>query len=477
MAAGQSARRIVILGGGFTGAVLATKIIDAAQGPLDVRIVEPSPQLGGGVAYGTQQPWHLVNGPATVFSIHTDREDHFARWLDGHIQSVNAPASEWREGEDTFAPRQVYGAYIRSELERAAASGVKRNIAFTHVRASAIDVRPERDGATVVLEGRQRIEADHVLLAPGVPPSRAPFVTDALLADSRYLHDPWKHAEYARLASAKRILLVGSGLTMLDAVVSLDQAGFSGEALVVSRRGLSVWPRRPAEPCPNVLDPTNLPRTARGVLRAVQRARKAIAASGGDWQGIALSIGPHIQTLWDLANERERAIFLRHLRVFWEITRHKAPPPTAKVAARWREQGRLTSAAGNIIGIGTESSEGLTVHLRWRGEKEPAKLAFDAVINCTGNEYNVKRAALTRPLLRNLLDGGVIRPGPLSFGIDADKTGAVIGRDGTANHHIRAVGPLVRGVFWESNAIPEILVQINPLAKQLAAEPAEASAV
>lgn len=460
-------RRIVIIGGGFSGVVAARSLIQAIKGDLSLRILEPRAKLGGGVAYSTQEPGHFLNGPASVFSIDPEDPSDFVKWFEAHVRADRIEAQIWRDGEIAFVPRALYGRYLADRLELAVREAAGR-VDFKHIEAEASDLSFEAGTARVTVKDHPPLEADHVLLATGARPAQPPFEDERVSQSDRYVNDPWNSASYAALANARRVIAIGSGLTMLDALVSLDRHGFKGDVLVISRRGLSAWPARVAAAWPDVIDSNQIPSTARDLLRAAQRARREIAAAGADWQTLAAALRNYVPLLWDAASERERRLYLRHLRAFWEITRHRAAPPTAELADAWRAQGRLTTRAGEIRRLAASADGTLALDVRFRGAAEAERLTPDGVINCTGTEYDVRRAAATQPLLQNLLARGVIRPGPVSFGIDARKDGAVIGRSGEVNDRLTAIGPLLRGVHWESNAIPEILAQAPAIIERIA---------
>ena len=67
---------------------------------------------------------------------------------------------------------------------------------------------------------------------------------------------------------------------------------------------------------------------------------------------------------------------------------------------------------------------------------------------------------------------------PLRLGLDALPDGRLVGRDGQASSLLFTLGPPLRGVLWESTAIPEIRVQAAALARTwldaLEADPPEA---
>ena len=76
------------------------------------------------------------------------------------------------------------------------------------------------------------------------------------------------------------------------------------------------------------------------------------------------------------------------------------------------------------------------------------------IVACTG--VSVAPRDSSNPVLRNLLEQGLIRPDPIGIGLDVTPDCAVIGRSGKASDKLFAIGPLTRGRFWEIIAIPDI---------------------
>ena len=78
--------------------------------------------------------------------------------------------------------------------------------------------------------------------------------------------------------------------------------------------------------------------------------------------------------------------------------------------------------------------------------------------------------AIGRPLVRQLLADGHIRPDQLRLGIDTDITGAVITADGHISADLYAIGPITKGTFWEIIAVPDIREQAAAVADDIQRE-------
>jgi len=69
------------------------------------------------------------------------------------------------------------------------------------------------------------------------------------------------------------------------------------------------------------------------------------------------------------------------------------------------------------------------------------------------------------PLLRGLLDAGLIRPDHLGIGVEVDGNSRALGAS-----RIWAMGPLTKGRYWEMIAVPDIRGQAAAVADDIAEE-------
>jgi len=466
-----SPRTVAIIGGGMAGTLAAIRLIRRAQTPLLIRIFDPNPELGRGLAYATPDFNHRLNGPAKAFSLRPDDAAHFANWL-----QLRADRGGWNEFDDkslAFAPRWLFGDYIRDELWlalRDAAPGVE----LEHILAKVSDIEQAPLGVHVTVDNGHAVRtylAHYVVLAPGVFKAQPGFaVSQALQNDGRYLPDPWSPDALDRLKDAADVLLIGSSLTMIDAVVALEARGYRGKYHVVSRRGLIPVARHEVQAWPEFLVDNGAEVTARGVLRAVRAQIRQAREAGDDWQRVVLAVRPHLARLWQGAALPQRQRFIRHVRAYWDMFLHRVPPPSAAILDTVRAAGRLQVHSGTPLELREESAGkvALTVRLRGQQQTQPAlTLVADAVINCTGFEYVWQRVS-GEPLLRRLLDNGYVRASALNLGIDADSaTLAVIGADAQPSPWISTTGLPLRGVLFESGTIGELLRQAELLAPRL----------
>ncbi len=449
---------IAIVGGGASGALVAAQIGLQARVPCRVVLFDPADNLGKGLAYGTRDLTHLLNVPAEKISALPDQPAHFLDWLNraGNVVSL-LHESRFEAGD--FAPRAIYGCYLAALVEEIYSHPDCR--ATLDIRASrAVDFIPTARGGTVVTSDGDTEDVSHVVLSLGNLPPRDPLPgRHPFFRRPRYVPLVWKRDAMLAPPDAD-VLLVGTGLTAVDVILALEAAGHRGKYFVTSRGGR--WPQAHAStpPRPDFLAGRPLPAKIRDLTRVV---RGEIAAAGGDWRAVLDAMRPRTQALWKNLPLDERRRFLRHVRPFWESHRHRMPPGAAAALDRLRAEGRLELIPGRLRDF-VETDAGVTAVLSPKRSGAPRQLFVQKVFNCIGPESNF-RQHFNDPLLINLLARGVLHPDPLFLGLEATENFEPIGTKERVFEQISLIGPPLRGMLWETTAIPEIRTQAAQIAK------------
>jgi len=439
---------VAIVGGGASGTLLAVQLLRRAERPVRLLLIDRSGDFGGGIAYRTEEPLHLLNVPAARMSALPDEEGHFLDWL---------RAQEPAAGPDAYARRSLYGKYLRElagRAERDAAPGVE----LESRRAEVQEVRESGAGLRLMLDRGEEVEAGRAVLALGnFPPPPLPASPRAAL---RVWQHPW--ATEARWPGPEEtVLLVGAGLTAVDVVLSLTARGHQGPLHLLSRHGLLPLPHLAATTPPLELE--DLPEgRVRPLFRAV---RDAAARSPGDWRAAVDGLRPHSHRLWGSLAEAERRRFARHVRTLWEVHRHRIAPEVADRIQALLHSGQLRQHAGRLLGLEAQGDR-VAARFRPRGASGEKTLQADLVVNCTGPAGH---AAQPDALVGALLAGGLARAGPLGLGLATDDEGRLLDAGGRASRRLWALGVVRRGELWESVAVPDIRLQAGELAERLLA--------
>jgi uncharacterized NAD(P)/FAD-binding protein YdhS len=274
------------------------------------------------------------------------------------------------------------------------------------------------------------------------------------VASGRFVADPWAPGALEAVADSD-VLLVGTGLTMVDVALSLDRLSRSVHA--VSRHGAvpAVHRSEKTPPvAPELGEADDLATLRTAVLRhVVETVRRT-----GDWRAAIDGLRPITARLWKRLSEDDKAEFLRADARTWDVHRHRMAPITAERLAAVRESGRLCLHHGEVVAA-EDTGDAVRVLL-----SDGTAMTVGAVVNCTGPVG----AASADPLLATLLAGGLARAGSAGLGLDTADDGRVLGVTGR-RAPLWALGALRRGALWESTAMPEIRSQAAEVAQAVVA--------
>ncbi|WP_313412727.1 FAD/NAD(P)-binding protein, partial [Rhodospirillum rubrum] len=450
---------LLIIGGGASGALLAWNLLarQAFDGP--VTLVEPRARLGLGVAYGDARSFHLLNVPAGAMGIDPDDPGDFLDWL------RRRPAEgRWADlattTADAFVPRAAFGDYLSSRLDPFLAEGRLR-----HRRARVVDLQraPGRGAWVATLDDGTTERGGRVVLALGNNQS-APIRVRSDDGCVPGLHEtPWLAPK--RLPADASVLILGTGLTMVDVVIALAEDGHRGPIHALSRRGRLPLPQVSGLP----KQPVKLPLGAdslgiAGLLHHIKAQARAEVAAGGDWRSVMDGLRAPSKALWPLLAETDKRRFLRHLLPRWNLLRHRLPPVSLERIETLRQSGALTLHAGRLRDV-RRDTDGL-FHVLYQDRAEGLRpLCVDVILNCTGSCPEGRFTA--NPLLATLFEKGQVALGPAGLGVAVTAQGQVLSAGGRTYRTLFALGPLVRGAQWECTAIPDIRQDAAALAATL----------
>jgi uncharacterized NAD(P)/FAD-binding protein YdhS len=464
-------RSIAIIGGGFSGTVLAAQLLRRPPAePCRIVLIERREQVGCGVAYQATAQEQLLNVPAGRMSADPSDPLQFARYAQAHDPGLAA---------QRFLPRALYGEYLQ-ELLRQAVQGAPAQVRFEriHAEASALH-RIDSEGPYLVsLSGERQLLADDVVLACGDPPPADPVWASAVAAHPAYARDP--HGEGALRSGCQSLLLIGTALTMADVALAAAALNPGIEIHALSRHGLlpavqSIAASRANAASESAASAAALPDFlsyladgpigARRLLRSARALLRDLRRRGGDWLDVVNAARAAAPALWQRMPIAERGRFLRHVRVHWDVHRHRMPPAIGERLARLRRAGRLQIHAGQVLQL---EDAGGRLRARWRPRGTAAVREFmvDRVINCTGTDRRVTRTR--EPLLQALQASGLAVADPLGLGWLTGAHGRLIGRDGHPARHLFYLGPMLRADHWEATAVGELRVHAQRLAAALA---------
>jgi uncharacterized NAD(P)/FAD-binding protein YdhS len=445
----SASRHAIIIGGGASGVLLAHQLLHHPACDFHVTLIERRPDVGRGLAYHSGNPEHLLNVRVANMSALPDEPDHFWRWLTSRKTDTPLCPDPY-----CFVPRRIYGDYVASLLGPLMSNGAA-SPPLSIVQGTCVGVSEGPADVVVQLDDGRCHVGDIVVLATG---------HDTRSSSPGYL-EPWVSPSSAGIATDDAVLILGTGLTMVDYVLSLLRDGHRGPIIAMSRRGLLAKAHRRADPVR--IEEAEVPFGA-GLSQLLCWFRGRVethVAQGGDWRSVIDGIRPYTQRIWRALPHASKRRFLEHARAWWDVHRHRMAPEVEARIAHALCAGHLTLVAGKMIDI-QPNEAGASVRYRRRGQSEILNLHVGAIVDCTGIVKDPR--ATTNPAVRSLFEQGLARVDPLCIGIETSADCAIVNRDGVPSRRLFAVGPLTRAAFWEIIAIPDIRAQCAALAAVLA---------
>jgi uncharacterized NAD(P)/FAD-binding protein YdhS len=455
-------QRVAIVGGGAAGALAAVHLLrePRERGGLEIELIDRTGAFGAGVAYGTEDPLHLLNVPAVRMGAIHGHPEHFHEWLAERGEPV---------AEEAFLPRGLYATYIRDLLARAEreASGARLRRRGGEVVAIAEQHGPGVAPLELTFADGERLSADRLILALGPLGAGDPIRVPAELKRSGvYVADPWEAGALDPVRGDRSVLIVGTGLTMVDVALSLGEVKDGPRIRAVSRHGLV--PRRHRRDLTNLrrfhipMDTGELEPVVAAVFAQICR----VSQQGDDWRDVIDSMRPVSPQLWRSLNVEDKERFLTEFQRLWDVHRFRMAPDVADRFEALEASGRVVTEANAIVSVEPQGKRA-RVFLRTPGSHELDAVEVDRVVNCSGAGCDLRRQA--PPVLAGLLAAGRARPDELGLGLDVAERGAVLDAEGAESERIFVVGSLRKGVEWEAIGVTEIRDHSGAIARQIVA--------
>ncbi|WP_296601500.1 FAD/NAD(P)-binding protein [Nocardioides sp.] len=459
--------RVVVVGAGAGGTLTALHLVRAARSsarPIDVVLLDPADQWGRGAAFGTTDDAHLLNVPASGMSALPDDPDSFVRWL-------AARSGDGSVDPHAFVPRRLFARYLDEILtcQHTAAGDL---VGLAHVRTLATGIARTGRGWRVAMRDGRPLDADAMVLALGLPRPSVDWAPGGLAGFARFVADPWEPGALDRVrrdtAGPGDVLVVGTGLTMVDVALTLTGPGARPDRRVraISRHGRLPREHRTEQRPAMVPDVSGWGADLDEILDRAAAHLRAARRATGDWRPGVDGLRFRVGELWGRLDDAARLRFVAEHAGEWGSLRHRIPAPSAQRLATLRAAGRLDVGRGQLVdarplvggGLAVTLSDGTTSEVGW-------------VVNCTGPAGDVR--VLGNPLVDDLLrprpGGALASVATAGLGLRT-AGGRLVDDAGSAEAPAWAVGALRRGELWESTAVPEIRAQAESVARAVVTE-------
>ncbi|HEY8271599.1 MAG TPA: FAD/NAD(P)-binding protein [Pseudobdellovibrionaceae bacterium] len=441
---------VVIIGGGLSGVLVSLELARLPQGP-EVTLIEKNPEhLGRGVAYDshfTHQPLNVIAGGMSLFP---DKPMDFVEWLKKNHFKYKHLVEQVSSQE--FIPRKIFGDYVLENLQRVQRqAGGRLQIRI----GEAISIVDFGERKKVILHSGHELLADQVILALGnFPPGDLFPEEDSLQKNPHYYANPWSDKVYSHIEGNENLLLVGAGLTAVDIVLGLILRKFKGKVTLLSRRGR--WPLSHdlSHPVFQFAEPEiQHPRKMLLWLRQLIRKNPQVP-----WPSVMDGLRPFTKKIWIKWSIDEKKYFLKRLKPYWEIARHRIPTKSIFQLKEMKNLGQLELKKGCLLNVQAAENG---IEVVYRSQNKECRQIFQKVINCTGPELNYRKVHC--PLIHDLLKRGKIKTDELGLGLECTPEGQILNVQGKIEQGFWCIGPMRKAVLWETTALCELREQASEL--------------
>ncbi len=436
---------VAIIGGGVSGTLTVLQCIKQSQKPLSIIWFDAQNKFCRGFAYSSSNEEHLLNVRAENMSAFAEEPDHFVNWLLQHYPAYHSKS---------FVPRKLYGDYVSDCFNQLKHSN--NLVSILQIAEEVTTVDKTLTGFKIT--GKQTYDAQKLVLALGnFLPAHPRSVSKDFTLSPHYFQNAFNPGTISKLLTCNDVTIIGSGLTMIDMIVSLAKHSYQGQIHIISPHAYipQQHQEKPATVLPSSLK-SDKKYTLQELLSIVNKQIKQAKKENNNPFPIIDSLRPHLQSLWLNFSLEEKQQFLRHLRHKWGVARHRAPQESMASFNKLMNSGKIDLIKGRISEIKMDG-DGFAI-LYSNSKNESKSLKTSSIVNCTGPESDYSQ--LKMPLVQHLIKNGLIAPDPLKYGLNAQKNGQL-------SAHLYTIGPPLKGILWESVAVPEIRVQALELAGKI----------
>ena len=434
--------------------------------PLKIIVINSGNPFGRGIAFSPYSRQHLLNVPAGKMSAFPDQPDHFVNWVLHHNYFTGLTDKALIAG--SYLPRAFYGDYLEDVWREAMAT--KSQLVEVEVVSEYADKIEQREDGYFIFFKNSHVHCHFVVLATGNSVPAYPIPNATPIASAKYFGSPWSALSVSAEGGFKQdVLIVGNGLTMVDTVLGLMEKGFSNTIYSISPDGFSILSHRhggqPYLKMQDDIKQLSHPYKLLEIVSLFRKHIKLVRKLGLSAEPVVDALRPFTQEIWKALSKVEKATFLSRLRHLWGVARHRLPIHVHDVIQKLRLDNKLKVYSGIIKQI-SKKDDLVSVTFYDKRAKTQVSISVDRVINCTGPATDIHDS--DNLFLKNLWKQGLIRMDELKLGLEINTdTFRVINREGMEVKNIYALGGLVKGMFWESTAVPELRLQAKKISTDM----------
>ena len=217
---------LIIIGCGATAASFLYQLNEMLNikkiGTYSVAVVESNKDFSSGYAYKDEDPCLLLNTRIEEMNISLSSQDSFKFWLESQGFNKNL--------KNIFLPRYFFKKYIKSQFEKCI---TETSIELTLINEEGVDC--ERNDCLFKIITKNQVLIGHKVIF-SLGGSFQPF-SYSMTENENYIQDIYQNETINNIPYGSSVLILGSGLTMVDACIKLSQLNKDIQMTVASRSG------------------------------------------------------------------------------------------------------------------------------------------------------------------------------------------------------------------------------------------------
>ena len=438
----QDIKEIAIIGDGFAAAAALIHLLRRGIHCSKIVLIGPG-LLGKGNAYNCISPFFRLNVREDLPSVFSEDPLHFARWAKVHIDDPEAQTDA-----GYFYRRHDFGRYISELVSKELGSDQ-----IDQIYAKVSNLYKANEYWCLEIDKLKTIVAQRVIIATGNPPPIWPCAVQNIqtaMSPSQLIESPWVGQDLGNIHTHEEIILLGGGLTALDAINALVGQGHQGVIKVIGPRAVfppmqAGWKREGQPDWPKNLTPAKLVRFIRNYLPSAPTDSVV-------WQSAWEELRPNINMIWQQFSYFQRRILFKRLGWLWSLYRFRASPQTIKAYRKLEANKQIQFVLGRAKRI--EVAQTVTVVLG-----DGSKVSGDRIFNCTGVGRD--------PLLSKLIADQIARPDALGKSIAVTSDYKVSKLSGGEWDDLWMIGPATMGSLGDVIAASSIAKQAEQLSIQI----------
>lgn len=477
--------KIAIIGGGPAGVSMCLALkeqLTNINSNVEILVFEKNAHIGHGLPYSENEPSFILNLPKQIMEPVSGETNQFVSWLDNN--NLNS--------ESSFPTRYSFGKYLEHRAINAQLEAERQGVSIKYlIKTTVLELKKMPNGLFYIVSSQRNYDVHHVILCIGHMP---PTNYKEFIGYPGYIHNPLEYQQNKLVGENDSVIILGSRLTAIDAALKLKRKNHKGMLTMVSRSGLLptvLGKEVPAYSLKHLtMDAINKVANTHGLtlldlmglfikeleelgsighLSSFPKSIKDISplkwleneideAERGArvWQQLLFSIYPLTPEIWPKVRSEDKSLFLeKYYSLFINYLAAFPLDNAYKIkelldSKQLEIQGGLSELKYEHGQFKAHCDDGRVYNSNW-------------VINATGCSYD----ATTLPLLKNMLDEGLISKHPLG-GIRIDRaTMTVINTEMEINPSLFAVGEITKGDCFLTTDLGCVTAQTKTIASLL----------